>query len=113
MRKYETMLLLSPELSGEAREGVLTALTGVIEREGGNFLLADHWGMRDLAYPIKKQTRGYYVRLEYQAPGKLIAELERNIRITEGIFRFVTVALEEEAAQAAAQPAGAEETANV
>ena len=112
MRKYETMLLLSPELAGDAREGVLTALTGVIEREGGKLGLADHWGMRDLAYPIKKQTRGYYVRLEYLAPPKLIAELERNIRITEGIFRFVTVVLEEEAQEAVAQE-GAEEAVNV
>jgi small subunit ribosomal protein S6 len=101
MRKFETMLLLSPELAGEAREGVLAALLGVIEREGGKLVIADHWGMRDLAYPIKKQTRGYYVRLEYLAPGKLVAELERNIRITEGIFRFVTIKLEEDAEEAA------------
>jgi small subunit ribosomal protein S6 len=101
MRKFETMLLFSPELAGEAREKTLTALTGVIEREGGKPLLADHWGMRDLAYPIKKQNRGYYVRLEYLAPGKLVAELERNIRITEGIFRFVTIKLEENAEEPA------------
>jgi small subunit ribosomal protein S6 len=101
MRKYETMLLLSPELAGEARETMLAALVGVIEREGGKLVIADHWGMRDIAYPIKKQTRGYYVRLEYLAPGKLVAELERNIRITEGIFRFVTIQLEETAEEAA------------
>ena len=97
MRKFETMLLLSPELSGELREGVISAMTGIIEREGGQMVATDHWGMKDLAYPINKQTRGYYVRLEYTAPAALIAELERNIRITEGIFRFVTVRLEEEA----------------
>lgn len=96
MRKFETMLLLSPELAGEAREEVLGAMTGIIEREGGQMLATDNWGMKDLAYPIKKQTRGYYTRLEYMAPAALIAELERNIRITEGIFRFVTVRLEEE-----------------
>jgi small subunit ribosomal protein S6 len=101
MRKFETMLLLSPELAGEARESVLAALLGVIEREGGKLVIADHWGMRDLAYPIKKQNRGYYVRLEYLAPGKLVAELERNIRITEGIFRFVTIKLEQNAEEAA------------
>lgn len=96
MRQFETMLLLSPELSGDMRETVLTAMVGIIEREGGKMVETDHWGMRDLAYPIKKMTRGYYVRLVYNAPGKLVAELERNIRITEGIFRFVTVKLEEE-----------------
>ena len=89
MRKFETLLLLSPELSAETREGILTALTGVMEE-------VDHWGMRDLAYPVRKQMRGYYVRLVYQAPAELVAELERNVRITDGIFKFVTVKLAEE-----------------
>ena len=92
MRKFETLLLLSPELSAETREGILTALTGVVERENGVMEEVDHWGMRDLAYPVRKQMRGYYVRLVYQAP----AELERNVRITDGIFKFVTVKLAEE-----------------
>ena len=94
MRKFETMLLFSPELSSEVRESILAALTGVIEREDGSVIVADHWGMRDLAYPIRKQNRGYYVRLEYSGPGTIVAELERIIRITEGIFRFVTIRLE-------------------
>lgn len=68
MRKFETLLLLSPELSAETREGILTALTGVVERENGVMEEVDHWGMRDLAYPVRKQMRGYYVRLVYQAP---------------------------------------------
>jgi small subunit ribosomal protein S6 len=101
MRKFETMLLLSPELSGEARESALAVLAGIIERGGGELLETDAWGMRDLAYPIKKQTRGYYVRLVYSGPPPLVAELERNIRINENIYRFVSVRLEEETAEAA------------
>lgn len=96
MRKFETLLLLSPELSAETREGILTALTGVVERENGVMEEVDHWGMRDLAYPVRKQMRGYYVRLVYQAPAELVAELERNVRITDGIFKFVTIKLAEE-----------------
>ncbi|MDO5483886.1 MAG: 30S ribosomal protein S6 [Desulfovibrionaceae bacterium] len=98
MRKFETLLLLSPELSAENREGILNALTAIIEREGGVLAEADHWGMCDLAYPVRKLMRGYYVRLEYNAPAPLIAELERNIRITDGIFKFVTVKLADEVA---------------
>ena len=93
MRKFETLLLLSPELSTDARNALIEGLKGVIEREGGKVLVEDLWGMRDLAYPVKKQMRGFYVRLEYGAPGTLIAELERNIRFSEGIFKFVTVKL--------------------
>lgn len=99
MRKFETLLLLSPELSAENREGILNALTTVIEREKGVMLEVDHWGMRDLAYPVRKQMRGYYVRLVYEGPASLVAELERNIRITDGIYKFVTVKLADEAAE--------------
>ena len=95
MRKFETLLLLSPELAAEARETLLGNLVSVLEREQGRIIVADHWGMRDLAYPVRKQMRGYYVRLEYAAPGAVVAELERNIRIADGIFKFMTVQLSE------------------
>ena len=101
MRKFETLLLLSPELSAENREGILAALGGVIEREKGVMEEVDHWGMRDLAYPVRKQMRGYYVRLVYNGHAALVAELERNIRITDGIFKFVTVKLADEAGEVA------------
>lgn len=93
MRKFETLLLLSPELTGEGRTEIIDGVKAIIEREGGKVLLEDSWGMRDLAYPVQKHMRGFYIRLEFAAPGALIAELERNIRITDGIYKFVTVKL--------------------
>ena len=101
MRKFETLLLLSPEMAADAREAALATLTEIIEKEGGSDIVADHWGMRDLAYPVRKQMRGYYVRLEYTAPAPCVAELERNIRFSEHIFKFLTVRLEETAEEAA------------
>ncbi|WP_374283496.1 30S ribosomal protein S6 [Desulfovibrio sp.] len=98
MRKFETLLLLSPELSADNREGIINALTAIIAREKGIMVEVDNWGMRDLAYPVRKLMRGYYVRLVYNAPAELIAELERNVRITDGIFKFVTVKLADEVA---------------
>ena len=74
MRKFETLLLLSPELAIEPREQLLSGLTAIIEREGGSLIQADHWDMRDLAYPVRKHMRGYYVRLEYTAPATCVAE---------------------------------------
>ncbi|NDV19331.1 30S ribosomal protein S6 [Pseudodesulfovibrio sp. JC047] len=90
---YETLVLLSPELAEENRKELLETLTTIVDREGGKMVETDDWGMRQLAYPVQKQTRGYYVRLVYTAPGALVAELERNIRITDGIFKFMTVKL--------------------
>lgn len=93
MRKYETLLLLDPEGSAEANQETLKGITGIIEREDGTVLTVNDWGMRELAYPVKKNMRGRYVRLEYAGPGKIVAELERNIRITDAILKFVTVKL--------------------
>lgn len=96
MRDYETLLLLSPEMTAEERNGVVSNLSSIVEREQGKMLNVDEWGMRDLAYHVKKQGRGYYIRLEYAAPGKAVEELERNIRITDGIFKFLTVKLSDQ-----------------
>jgi small subunit ribosomal protein S6 len=97
MRQFETLLLLTPEMSGEQRKELLDNLTGLIEREGGKLGAIDEWGIRELAYAVHKQTRGYYVRLEYIAPNQLIAELERIIRMNDGIWKFITVKLDEQA----------------
>lgn len=105
MRLFETLLLFSPELSGDNREGLLKGIIGIIEREGGKIETVDQWGMRDLAYPVRKQMRGYYVLLTYQAPPQLIAELERNLRITEGLFKFLTVKLDDKPAPKAEEAA--------
>ena len=95
MRKMETLVLISPELTAEQREQLLTTLTSVVDRENGKMLEVDQWGMRDLAYPVRKQMRGYYVRLEYMAPATLVAELERIIRIQEDVFKFLTIRLDD------------------
>lgn len=102
MRKFETLLLLSPELSIDARKELLEGFKAVIDREGGKVIVEDQWGMRDLAYPVQKQMRGFYARLEYAAPGALVGELERNIRIAEGVFKFLTVKLADEVEEVAA-----------
>lgn len=99
MRKLETLLLLSPELAAEERQSLVDSFSAIIEREGGKVELVDDWGLRDLAYAVNKKTRGYYVRLEYVGPGALVAELERNIRITDGVYKFVTVRLADKAVE--------------
>ena len=101
LNHYETLMLMSPELAEENRKEILGNLTGIIERDGGTIGLVDDWGIRTLAYPVRKLTRGHYVRLVYSAPGSVVAELERNIRITDGIFKFVTVRLDDTAGEAA------------
>jgi small subunit ribosomal protein S6 len=93
LQKYETLVLMSPELGSEARQELQDTMSGIIERDGGKVLVVDDWGIRELAYPVQKVMRGYYIRLEYALPGEFVAELERNIRIADGIFKFLTVKL--------------------
>ncbi len=93
MRKYEALLLLSPELATDNRQEILENLKGVLERQGAQILVADEWGMRDLAYPVQKKTRGHFTRFEFAAPATAIAEFERIVRITDGIMKFITVKL--------------------
>lgn len=96
MRKYETLVLFSPELAIDSLKVAVDNFTGIIAREGGSVLDVDDWGMRELAYPVRKQMRGHYIRFEYVGKGDLVAELERNVRITDGVFKFVSVKLADE-----------------
>jgi small subunit ribosomal protein S6 len=68
----------------------------VIEGQDGTVSNVDEWGARDLAYRIEKQARGFYTLLRYRATGKAVDELERNIRLTDGILRYLTVRADED-----------------
>jgi len=111
LNRYETLVLMSPELAEENRKEIVANFSGIIERNGGAVALVDDWGILTLAYPVRKQTRGHYVRFEYSGPGPVVAELERNIRITDGLFKFVTVRLDEKQAEAAKSDAAKTEEA--
>jgi small subunit ribosomal protein S6 len=93
MTRYEELLLLSPELGTEECREIVNNLSAVVEREGGSVLKIDDWGVKDTAYPVRKFNRGRYIRMEMSMPGKAVAELERNVRIADGVFKFITVKL--------------------
>ena len=95
MARYEELLLLSPELGIDECRDIVDNLSAVVVREGGNVLKIDDWGVKDTAYPVRKFNRGRFIRMEMDMPGKIVAELERNVRITDGIFKFITVKLAE------------------
>ncbi len=95
MKKYETLLLFSPDLSSEERKEIVEQLTNVVKEYSGEVTAVDEWGMKELAYPVKKSTRGYYIRLEYGSPGTAVHEIERVIRISESVLKFISVKVEE------------------
>ena len=90
MRPYETLVVLRTDLGEEAAK-LLSRFASVIVSEGGSIDENRDWGVRDLAYPIGKQKQGHFHLLEYQAEPQVVKELERNLRIVEGVLRFVSV----------------------
>jgi len=91
MRKYETIFILQPELSEDDIKSVTTKAQDVITTYKGDCLRMDDWGIRKLAYPIKKSARGRYYYLRFDGDSALIAELERRLRLDEKVLRYQSV----------------------
>ena len=96
MRRYETIIIIDPDLSDEGRAPVLDRVTELIPQFDGTLILTDDWGAKKLAYEIKKKTRGYYVRMDFCGSGALISEIERNFRIDDRVLKFMTVLLDKD-----------------
>lgn len=95
MRHYETMFILKPTLTPEETQARIEFFKSVITREGGEISAIEDWGVKQLAYRIdNKYDRGYYFVIYYKAPPSLIIELERNMRVTEDVLRFLIVKYE-------------------
>lgn len=97
---YETLFIVHPEKGPRVKE-FIERFRKVIEGQEGVVAQVEEWGLRDLAYRIQKQGKGYYILFQYRASGRAVEELERNLRLTDGILRYLTVRDDE--AQAAAQ----------
>lgn len=94
MTLYETLFVVHPERGPRIKEFV-EKFKKVIEGQEGTMTQVDEWGMRDLAYRIEKQSKGYYTLLRYRATGRAVEELERNLKLTDGVLRYLTVRAEE------------------
>jgi small subunit ribosomal protein S6 len=92
MRRYETLMVLHPELPEAQTRETIDRARKLIEGMGGQVQQVQEWGMRELAYPIRKLSRGYYVLLEYAAAAEVVKELERTLKIADEILRFISVA---------------------
>ena len=90
MTLYETLFVVHPEKGPRMKE-FIEKFKKVIEGQDGSVTNIDEWGARDLAYRIEKQARGYYTLLRYNATGRAVDELERNLKLTDGILRYLTV----------------------
>jgi small subunit ribosomal protein S6 len=93
MRRYETIFIVDPDVSDEQRGLVFTRLEELFTQFGGFLVARDEWGVKKLAYEIRKRSRGFYVRVDYCGDGPLVDEIERSFRIDDKILKFMTIIL--------------------
>ena len=93
MRRYETIFIVRPNVGEDEIEAIAAKATSTIENDGGTILRINNWGLKKLAYLIKKENQGYYVYIDYAGVPESIAEIERVFRIDDRVLKYLTVKL--------------------
>jgi len=91
---YEVVFILKPDLAEEATAGLVEKFKSLVEANG-TLAEVDEWGKRRLAYPIDDLNEGYYVLMTFSAPPAFPAELDRVLKITDGVMRSIIVCKDE------------------
>jgi small subunit ribosomal protein S6 len=97
VRRYETIFILRPDLGESAQKDSIKRFEGFIASNGGDLVETEEWGFRELAYRIKGERRGFYVRLDYGGSGATMNEVERNLKLSDGVLRYLSVLVDESA----------------
>ncbi len=122
MRKYETVFISDPDLQDQTRTDLFDKVRNIIAKENGYLIDFDDWGSKKLSYEIKKKLRGHYVCVTYGGSGELVKELERNLRLSDDVMKFMTILLlehvtleqlEKEAEEAKNKPKKSDETDDI
>ncbi|WP_339864280.1 30S ribosomal protein S6 [Paremcibacter congregatus] len=95
MALYEHIIIARQDIQPQQVEAITSDLTKIITDNGGTVTKTEQWGLRALAYRIKKYKKGHYVLMNIDAPSSAVAELERNERLHEDLVRFMTIRVEE------------------
>ena len=95
MQKYESVLIARQDLGASQVNNIVSDLSEVIKKEGGEVVRVDNWGLKTLAYRIKKNRKGHYVLMNISAPANAIAEYERVMRFNEDFIRYMTLRVDE------------------
>jgi small subunit ribosomal protein S6 len=92
---YENIFIARQDVSSAQVEALADTFANIVGEQGGKVTKREHWGLRNLAYRIKKNRKGHYVLFNIDAPPAAVKEMERNMGINEDILRFLTVRVEE------------------
>ena len=95
-RIYELMFIVRPDMTEEDLDKLIATLSGVVPASGGNVQKVDKMGKRRLAYTVRRFHEGIYVLMVVEGGGAVMHELERRLRVTEPVIKFLTVRVDEE-----------------
>lgn len=95
MRRYETIYIIRPTANEDDITTIIDRTNAVIEQAGGTIINLDRWGLRKLAYLIKKESQGYYVFTEYASSPTAVDEIERLFRIDENTLKYMTIKIQD------------------
>lgn len=101
MNKYEVLYIVSPATEEAKRDALIERFATLVKDNGGEVSKLDKWGMKKLAYPIAFKTEGYYVLMNFTANPDLPLEMERQMRISDDVLRFMVTKPIEAPAKAA------------
>ncbi len=101
-RTYETTFIVNASLDDAQVEAVIGRVQETITKNGGTIKAVNKWGRKRLAYAINKRTNGFYVNVEFEAPGTVLAHLERAYQLDEMVLRNLTIILDKKAIAARA-----------
>ncbi len=95
MRRYETIYIIRPTANEDDITTIIDRTNAVIEKAGGTIIKLDRWGLRKLAYLIKKESQGYYILTEYASIPAAVDEIERLFRIDENTLKYMTIKIQD------------------
>ncbi|HAE35243.1 MAG: 30S ribosomal protein S6 [Chitinophagales bacterium] len=94
MNQYETVVVLTPVLSDDDVKRTLEGYKELLKNNGAEMVHEELWGLKQLAYPIKKKTTGIYFVMEYKASGEAVAKMEVQFNRDEQVLRYLTIRLD-------------------
>ncbi len=95
MPLYECVFIARQDISAPQVEALVEAFSGVITEQGGTVVKQEYWGLRNLAYRIKKNRKGHYVMFNLDSPPAAVHEMERQMHLNEDVLRFLTLRIDE------------------
>ncbi len=95
MPYYESVFIARPDISAAQVEALTESMSAIVTEGGGKAAQTEYWGLKSLAYRIKKNRKGHYTMLSLDAPAPAVKEFERNMRLNEDVLRLMTIRVDE------------------